>query len=152
VCSFQLKVLGSSTTQLFRNLSYALKFQPGDELVLSKIEHEANLASWVSIADRLGLTVKWWIPSDTRNPTLTPEDLKELLSSKTKLVACTHTSNILGGITPIKEIAEVVHSVPGALLCVDAVAHAPHRAIDVKELGVDFYAFSWYKVRPPKTQ
>jgi hypothetical protein len=62
------------------------------------------------------------------------------------LVTCTHASNILGTIHDIKGIAEEVHKVPGALLCVDAVAYAPHRAIDVKDLGVDFYAFSWYKV------
>lgn len=68
------------------------------------------------------------------------------MSEKTKLVTCTHTSNILGTIHDIKAIAEEVHKVEGAMLCVDGVAYAPHREIDVKELGVDFYSFSWYKV------
>lgn len=75
------------------------------------------------------------------------EDLKKLLSPKTRLVACTHASNILGTINDVKAIAETVHTVKGAMLMVDGVAFAPHRVIDVKELGVDFYSFSWYKVR-----
>ena len=93
-----------------------------------------------------GLTVKWWDAKDKTNPQLDPAVLKTLLSEKTRLVACTHTSNILGTISDIKHIAQTVHTVPGALLCVDAVAYAPHREVDVKELEVDFYAFSWYKV------
>jgi len=75
--------------------------------------------------------------------------LKKLLSPRTKIVACTHTSNILGTIIDIKTIAETVHSIKGAILCVDGVAHMPHQRIDVKELGVDFYSFSWYKVYGP---
>lgn len=140
-----MTVLGPSTTQLFRNLSYALKFKSGDEIVVSGIDHEANVASWVSVAERLGLNLKWWIPKDHQNPRLLPEDLKELLSERTRLVTCTHASNILGTINDIKRIADMVHTVPGAMLCVDAVAYAPHRQIDVKALCVDFYAFSWYK-------
>ncbi|KAF2434053.1 PLP-dependent transferase [Tothia fuscella] len=145
----QPPVLGPSTTQLFCNLSYALKFSPGDELILSKLDHEANLASWVSIAERLNLKIIWWTVPPTTNPKLNPSDLQKLLTPRTKLVACTHTSNILGTLNPIAQIAEVVHTIPGALLVVDGVAHAPHRAIDVKELGVDFYAFSWYKCYGP---
>ena len=62
-------------------------------------------------------------------------------------MTCTHASNVLGTIHDVKRIAEMVHTVPGAKLCVDGVALAPHREVDVKALGVDFYAFSWYKVR-----
>lgn len=140
-------VLGSATTQLFRNLSYALEFPEGSELILSSIDHEANIASWVDLAKRQNLVIKWWTPKTKENPKLLASDLPELLSSKTVLVTCTHASNILGTIHDIKAIADAVHTVPGALLCVDAVAYAPHRQIDVKALGVDFYAFSWYKVR-----
>lgn len=139
-------VLGASTTQSFRNLSYALEFPAGSELILSKIDHEANIAPWVSLAKRQNLTIKWWIPKTKANPKLEASDLKDLLSEKTVLVTCTHASNILGTIHDIKAIAEAVHTVPGAMLCVDAVAYAPHRQIDVKALGVDFYCFSWYKV------
>ena len=62
-------------------------------------------------------------------------------------MTCTHASNVLGTIHNVKGIANMVHTIPGAKLCVDGVALAPHREVDVKALGVDFYAFSWYKVR-----
>lgn len=145
-------VFGPSTTQMFRNLSVALKIEPGDEFVLSKLDHEANVAAWKQLAEWQGITIKWWVPSKdiNSNPKLVPEDLKKLLSDKTRLVACTHTSNILGTITDVAPLAEVIHATsPRALFCVDAVAYAPHAAIDVKELGVDFYSFSWYKVYGP---
>ncbi|KAE8447498.1 hypothetical protein EG329_010628 [Mollisiaceae sp. DMI_Dod_QoI] len=140
-------VLGSSTTQLFRNLSITLAFPPGSEIIISKIDHEANIAPWVSMAQNSDLKVKWWTPKTKENPKLLASDLKELLSEKTVLVTCTHASNILGTIHDIKTIAETVHTIPGALLCVDAVAYAPHRKLDMQELGADFYCFSWYKVR-----
>ena len=135
----------TQTTQLFRNHSVGLfeYIQPGDEIVVSKLDHEANIASWVQLAKDRNANLKWYEPSDKKNPQLEPEVLRELLSSKTKLVAFTHTSNILGTINDIKAIAHEVHRIPGALLCVDAVAYAPHRAIDVKDLEVDFYSFSW---------
>ncbi|KAJ4422664.1 hypothetical protein N0V82_002668 [Gnomoniopsis sp. IMI 355080] len=143
-------VLGASTTQLFRNVSATLNFQPGDELVLSAIDHEANIAPWVDLAERQQLVVKWWKPASKDAPKLLAQDLEALLSSKTRLVTCTHTSNILGTIHDVKAISATVHRLaPGALVCADAVAYAPHRKIDVKELGVDFYAFSWYKVYGP---
>ncbi|KAF7592105.1 hypothetical protein BBP40_000710 [Aspergillus hancockii] len=141
--------LGVSTTQLLHNLSTALKFQPGDELILSKLNHEANSAAWVRIAERLGLEVKWWSAVDPQNPVCDAEDLKSLVSEKTRLVACPHASNILGSIVDVKAIAKIVHQYPRALLCVDGVALAPHRQVDVKDLDVDFYAFSWYKVYGP---
>ena len=142
-------VIGPSTTQLLRNLSFAIKFKPGDELVLSPLEHEANLASWVSIAERHDLTVKWWPIEVNRSPKLEVSKLKEVLSPKTKLVACTHASNILATIHDIRAIADAVHEVPGAIFVVDGVSFAPHRRVDVKALDVDFYAFSWYKVYGP---
>ena len=140
-------VLGSATTQLFRNLSNALDFPAGSEIIVSSIDHEANIAPWVDLAARRNLVLKWWTPKTKENPKLLASDLKDLLSEKTVLVTCTHTSNILGTIHDIKAIAEEVHKIPGALLCVDAVSYAPHRQLDVKALGVDFYCFSWYKVR-----
>ncbi|KAK5077651.1 hypothetical protein LTR70_009555 [Exophiala xenobiotica] len=145
-------VFGPSTTQHFRNLSVALKTEPGDELVVSKLDHEANIASWVQLAEWKGLTIKWWIPTQNTksNPKLVVEDLKNLLSDKTRLVSCTHTSNILGTITDIAPLAKLIHETsPRALFCVDAVAYAPHAPIDVKALGIDFYSFSWYKVYGP---
>ncbi|KAJ5724304.1 Pyridoxal phosphate-dependent transferase major region subdomain 1 [Penicillium malachiteum] len=141
--------IGVSTTQLLHNLSSALKFQAGDELILSKLNHEANTAPWVRIAARLGLTVKWWSSSDPKNPVCDVSELKTLLSDKTRFVSCPHASNITGTICPVREIADAVHAHPRALLCVDGVALAPHRQVDVKALEVDFYALSWYKVYGP---
>jgi selenocysteine lyase/cysteine desulfurase len=136
-----------------RNLSYSLapSIPAGSELILSKLDHEANLASWVDVARRQNLVIKWWAPATvpTSNPQLELSVLKDLLSPKTKVVACTHTSNILGTINDIAAIASLVHTIPGAYLCIDAVAYAPHRPIDVQALDVDFYAFSWYKVYGP---
>lgn len=117
--------------------------------MVSALDHEANIASWVTLASQRGITLKWWKPSPDPNPKLTPENLKPLLSSRTKLVTCTHASNVLGTIHDIRAIADTVHSVPGALLCVDGVAYAPHRQLDMKALDVDFYSFSWYKVYGP---
>lgn len=83
------------------------------------------------------------------NPRLVADDLKELLSPKTRLVTCTHANNVLGSIYDILAIAKTVYAMPGALLCVDGVVYTPHRPIDVKALGIDFYCFSWYKVYGP---
>ncbi|MCJ1266565.1 hypothetical protein MMC22_006450 [Lobaria immixta] len=143
-------VIGPSTTQLFSNLSIALEFPPDAEIILSTIDHGANISSWLRIARTYNLAVKWWTPSSSPKVlTLSAENLRPLLSEKTRLVACTHTSNVLGTIYDIRAIANEVHKVPGAMLCVDGVAFAPHREVDVKALGVDFYAFSWYKVYGP---
>jgi selenocysteine lyase/cysteine desulfurase len=131
------------------NLSASLKIPAGSEIILSKLEHETNVKPWLFMAERLNLTVKWW-SSPSPELKLTPENLKPLLSDKVKFVACTHVSNILGGIHDVKAIADVVHGA-GALFCVDGVSFAPHRAIDVKDFGVDFYAFSWYKVLKSKS-
>jgi len=145
-------VFGPSTTQLFRNLSVALMVEPGAEIVLSALDHEANLAPWVQMAEWKGLTVKWWIPTQntTSNPKLEASDLKELLTSKTRLVCCTHTSNILGTVTDVAALSKAIHETnPNTLFAVDAVAYAPHAPVDVQALGVDFYSFSWYKVYGP---
>ncbi|KXH34090.1 aminotransferase class-V [Colletotrichum salicis] len=145
-------VFGASTTQLFRNLSHTFTFSKGDEIVISAVDHEANIASWVDLAARQQLELKWWKPASTTNPKLTVENLKPLLSDKTRLVTLTHASNILGTIHDVASVASLVHSsTPKGLVCVDGVAYAPHRPIDVKALGVDFYAFSWYKVYGPHT-
>lgn len=126
------------------NLSSAMILNEGDEIILSKMEHETNVKPWLFMADRLKLKVIWW-HSDKPELKLTAENLKPLLSSKVKFVACTHVSNLLGSIHDVKSIADAVHEV-GALFCVDGVSFAPHRRVDVKAFGVDFYSFSWYKV------
>ncbi|MCK5087113.1 MAG: aminotransferase class V-fold PLP-dependent enzyme, partial [Melioribacteraceae bacterium] len=141
-------IIGSSTTMLIRILSLCLgrTFRPGDEIIVTNCDHEANIGAWVDLHQQ-GIIIKWWkINPDTFKLEL--RDLKKLMTDKTKLVAATHTSNILGTLNPIKDWAEYVHD-NNAFICIDGVAHAPHRAIDVQESGVDFYAFSFYKVYGP---
>jgi selenocysteine lyase/cysteine desulfurase len=101
------------------------------------------------MAEWKNFTIKWWTATSETNPVLDPAVLQRLLTPRTRLVTCTHTSNILGTVSDIKAIAQMVHRVPDALLCVDGVAYAPHRALNMKELEVDFYSFSWYKVFGP---
>jgi len=141
-------VVGSSTTMLLRILSICIsqQWQEGDEVIISNSEHEANASCWKK-KQKNGIVVKVWkVNPETLE--LDIDDLNKLLTEKTKLVALVHASNILGTINPVKQIAEVVHAA-GALICVDGVAYAPHRLIDVQEFGVDFYVFSTYKVYGP---
>lgn len=141
-------IFGSSTTALLRQLSSSLvqTLNPGDEIIVSNSEHEANVGPWLNM-EQHGIKVKFW-KINHESLELEIKDLKKLLSPKTKLVSVTHASNILGTINPIKEIAEIVHQ-NNSYLCVDAVAYAPHRLPDVQDLNVDFYVFSFYKVYGP---
>ncbi|MBX9257339.1 cysteine desulfurase-like protein [Desmonostoc muscorum CCALA 125] len=141
-------VMGPSTTMMLRVLSICLgqTFTPGDEIIVTNCDHEANIGAWVAL-EKQGMKVKvWQIRPDTLELDLA--DLEPLMSQRTKLVALTHASNVLGTINPIKEIAAFVHD-RGAMICVDGVAYAPHRLIDVQDLDVDFYALSFYKVYGP---
>lgn len=138
-------VMGATTTQLFAQLAQALSqdWGPGDEVIVTDFDHEANIGPWSRLAEK-GVAVKVWrMPPGADVPDL--DDLRALLTDRTRLVAVTHASNIYGTINPIAEIAGIVRAA-GALICVDGVAYAPHRAVDVRALGVDFYAFSLYKV------
>jgi cysteine desulfurase family protein (TIGR01976 family) len=137
-------VMGATTTQLFGQLAQALSqdWVAGDEVIITSFDHEANIGPWAKLAEKGVVVRTWQMPSGAHMPDL--DDLRALLGPRTKLVAVTHASNIYGTINPIPEIAKIVHDA-GALLCVDGVAYAPHRAVDVQALGADFYAFSVYK-------
>ena len=141
-------VMGGSATALLRTLVEGLRerFAPGDEVIVTNLDHEANIGAWLSLAGQ-GVHVRWWeVNRDTLR--LEPDDLRALLSPRTRMVALTYASNILGSINPVPEIVRVAHEA-GAMVCVDGVAYAPHRAVDVQALGVDFYVFSFYKVFGP---
>ncbi|KAI0858270.1 putative aminotransferase [Xylaria cubensis] len=148
-------VFGPSTTALFRNLAQSLRWHlsSDSEIIVSILCHEAGITAWIALAKSLNTTIKWWTPpagaSVNTNPRLDLGTLRGLLTPKTRLVCCGHVNNVIGTIHPIRAVADLVHTVPGALLCVDGVAWAVHRAVDVKALDVDFYAFSWYKVFGP---
>lgn len=141
-------VLGSSTSYLIRTLAGSIgrHFPKGGEIIVTNCDHEANIGAWRELEHK-GFTIKTWkINPETWELDL--EDLRSLLTEQTRLVAFTHTSNILGKINPVKEITQLVHD-HGAWVCVDAVAYAPHRQILVKEWDVDFYVFSFYKTYGP---
>lgn len=141
-------IMGPSTTMLMKILSLCLSetFSPGDEIIVTNCDHEANIGCWRSL-ERRGFVIKEWrLNPETLELHL--DDLENLMTHKTRLVAVTHVSNILGTLNPIKEFASFIHE-QGAMICVDGVAYAPHRRIDVQDLDVDFYAFSFYKVYGP---
>ena len=142
---------GQSTTFLLRTLGQAMRplLNSDCEMVVSNLCHEASAGAWVALAKDLGIAIKWWSPPPSDDPTLCLESLKPLLTAKTRIVTCNHVSNVVGTIHPIRQVADLVHQIPGAVLIVDGVAWAPHRPVDVKALDVDFYCFSWYKVFGP---
>lgn len=141
-------VMGGSTTGLMFNLIQALLpgIQAGDQIVVTSTDHEANIGGWMRLR-AAGATVLIW---EVNPETLALElpDLERLLSPRVKWVAMTHASNILGTINAVADVAQRVHAV-GARLCVDAVAYAPHRLVDVQASGADVYVFSFYKVFGP---
>ncbi len=141
-------ILGPSTTMLLRILSicYGQTLQPGDEIIVTHCDHEANIGCWLDLQKHGIQTKIWRVDPDTLDLDL--HRLDQLMTPRTRLVALTHASNILGTINPIQSISKFVHE-RGALICVDGVAYAPHRLIDVQDLDVDFYAFSFYKVYGP---
>ena len=116
---------------------------PGDEVVVTTLDHEANVSTWEAMAADRGLTVRK-VDVDLDDLTLDLEDLESKLNERTRLVAIGYASNAVGTINPVKEIVARAHEV-GALTFIDAVAYAPHGPIDVRDLDTDFLACSVYK-------
>ena len=146
-CDPKEVVVGPSTTMLLRILSICLSkgWKKGDEVIVTNSDHEANVSCWNDL-EAMGIAVKIWKLNAEGN--LDPNDLLLLISRRTRLVAMVHVSNILGTINLIKDMADIVHNA-GALICVDGVAFAPHRHLDMKEWDIDFYVFSTYKTYGP---
>ena len=141
-------IIGGSTTMNMYVLSNAIRslLNPGDEVIVTNQDHEANVGAWRKLAEYGMIVKEWQINNDTAE--LEIDDLKALLSEKTKIVAVTHCSNIVGSINDLKLIAELVHQYD-AYIVGDGVSYAPHGFPDVKDLDVDFYAFSLYKTYGP---
>jgi len=141
-------VLGPSTTQLVDNLALAMEgtLSPGDEIVVTNADHHANIGAWRRLGKR-GVVVKTW-ELDPVTLRLEESGLMPLLGKRTRLVAFTHATNLLGSIHDVARLTRLVHE-HGARVCVDGVAYAPHRAIDVQAWDVDYYVFSFYKVYGP---
>lgn len=123
----------------------AQMLRPGDEVLISIMEHHANIIPWQQVCQETGAKLVYVYLKDGY---LDMEDLQSKLSSKTKFVSITHVSNVLGVVNPIKEITRLAHQV-GAIMVVDGAQSTPHLAIDVLDLDVDFFAFSGHKMLGP---
>lgn len=118
----------------------------GDEIILSEMEHHANIVPWQMIAQKTGAVIR--VIPVTDEGLLDREAFKALLGPKTRMVALIHVSNVLGTVNPVKEIIELAHDA-GALVLLDAAQSAPHTKVDVRDLGADFLAFSSHKLCGP---
>lgn len=142
-------VFGRSATQLTYDFARTLArtWSPGDEVVVTRLDHDANIRPWVQAAAAVGAAVRW-ADFDPATGELTAGDIAAVLSERTRLVAVTGASNLIGTRPPVAEIAGLVHG-RGALLYVDGVHHAAHATVDVEALGADFYVCSPYKFLGP---
>lgn len=142
-------VFGRSATDLTFHLSRTLAkdWQPGDEIVVSRLDHDSNVRPWVIAAETCGVTVRW-ADFDVATGELAAEVIAGLVGERTRLVAVTAASNLIGTMPDLPAIAEVVHGA-GALLYVDGVHYAAHHLVDVAALGADLFVCSPYKFLGP---
>lgn len=142
-------VYGRSWTQLVYDFSRTLakNWQEGDEIVVSRLDHDSNIRPWIQAADAVGATVRW-AEFDPKTSELEVAAVEAVLSPKTKLVAVTGAGNTIGTRPDLKSIGTAVHKV-GALFFVDGVHLTPHTVISVKDIGADFFGFSFYKLMGP---
>jgi cysteine desulfurase / selenocysteine lyase len=141
-------VFTKSATESINLVAYALteKVKPGDRIVVTEMEHHANLIPWQQLAKRTGAELAWF--EVTPEGRLDLSKIEEVITSNTAIVAITHQSNVLGTINPLEKIVARASAV-GAEVLVDACQSVPHMAVDVKKLGVDYLAFSGHKALGP---
>jgi len=142
-------IMTRNTTEGTNLVASGLSWKKGDKIVTSVLEHHSDFIVWLRVRERCGVKVELITP---RKPAtkgiLDPADFEKLVDDKTKLVAVTHVSNVLGVIQPIREIAKIAHD-HGAYLVVDGAQSVPHMKVDVQKLGIDFLAFSGHKMCAP---
>lgn len=142
-------VLGPNMTTLTFNISRALAntFSPGDSIVVTRLDHDANVSPWVRAAEDRGLRVRW-VDFDVETGRLNLDDMRAAIAEGPRLVAVGYASNALGTVNPVAEITRMARAA-GALTYIDAVQYAPHGPIDVQALGCDFLVCSGYKFFGP---
>ncbi len=142
-------VYGRSWTQITYDFSRTLAktWKPDDEIVVSRLDHDSNIRPWIQAAEAVGATVRW-AEFDVATSELTVAAVEAVLSNKTKLVAVTGAGNTIGTRPDLKAIGVAVHKV-GALFYVDGVHLTPHAVISAKDIGADFFGFSFYKLMGP---
>ena len=128
------------------NATGRLRIKPGDEIVITEMEHHSNIVPWQLLCERAGATLRWFGVTDDGRLDLS--QLESLITERTRLVALAHQSNVLGTINPVRQIADAAHAV-GALVLVDAAQSVPHMPVDVHELGADFLGATAHKMCGP---
>jgi len=141
-------VFTKSATESINLVAYALteKIKPGDRIVVSEMEHHANLVPWQQLAKRTGAELAWF--EVTPEGRLDLSNIEKVITSNTAIVAITHQSNVLGTINPLEQIVKRAEAV-GAEVLLDACQSVPHMSVDVRKLGVDYLAFSGHKALGP---
>ncbi len=138
---------GASSALNLVAMSYGLNaLKPGDEIIVSELEHHSHVLPWQHVAKKTGATLIY-VPL-TKEGRITVDNFKAVLTNNTKMVALTHVSNVMGYETPLKPIIALTHE-KGALISVDAAQSLPHKTVDVKDLDCDFLAFSGHKMCGP---
>lgn len=142
-------VFGPNMTTLTLNLSRSLadQLQPGDEILVTRLDHDANIAPWMMIAGERGCAIRW-VDFNPQDGTLNLDELQVALERRPRILAVGYASNALGTLNPLEKIIPLAHAA-GALVFVDAVQYAPHGPIDVQKLDCDFLAISAYKFFGP---
>lgn len=142
-------VFGQNMTSLTFAVSRAISrtWQAGDEIIVTRLDHDANISPWLMAAEDQGVTVRW-LDFNTVDCTQKLDSLSELLNEKTRLVAVNYASNAVGSISDVKRVTQLAHGA-GALVYVDSVHYAPHGVIDVQDLDCDFLVSSTYKYFGP---
>lgn len=142
-------IIGPSMTTLTLHISRSIgrSLQAGDEIILTRMEHEGDVSPWLLLAEDLGLVVRW-LPFNTETWKIEPDDLRAIISDKTKFMALNYASNLTGSINDVAELTAIAKAA-GALVYVDAVQFVPHGLPDVQALGCDFLVCSSYKFFGP---
>jgi len=152
--SYQEIIFVRNSTEAINLVCYSLAFcadktiglAPGDEIIIPLLEHHSDLVPWQRLKELFGITIKVVGISD--KGTVDPDDIRKLITQKTRFVCCAHVSNVLGTINPVKEIARIAHEA-GALFLVDGTQSAPHMPVNVHDIDCDFFAFSGHKMLAP---
>ncbi len=139
-------VVTSNATHALNEVALSLDFRPGDEVVVSSLEHSSNILPWKRLAKKVGINLVWYKPGKSGFFDL--DAFEQVLTPKTRLVTLTYVSNVLGSIVPVEDVARICRE-RNILYLVDASQAAPHLPIDVKRIGCDFLAFSGHKMLGP---
>lgn len=139
-------VITTNCTHAINEVALTVDFQPGDEVVLSTLEHSSNMVPWARLEKKIGIKTRWYKPG--KLGLFDINEFEKLLTPKTKLVSLTYVSNVVGTVVPVQQVGELCKS-RGILFMVDAAQAVPHMKVDVKRIGCDFLAFSGHKMLAP---